>query len=101
MIKIEGFTTARRDLACAIRGVAISTFEVGTVTPPIDVAQVGEGRYRVITERELAQLGRALEEHGSLWLEEPLSDRDRAGLRRLCREMTVLVLGAGDAHARP
>ena len=33
--------------------------------------------------------------------EEPLSDRDRAGLRRLCREMTVLVLGAGDAHARP
>ena len=36
--------------------MAISTFEVGTVTPLIDVAQVGEGRYRVMTERELAQL---------------------------------------------
>ena len=39
-------------------------------------------------------MGRALEELAFLWFEEPLSDRDQAGLQRLCRELDIPVAGA-------
>lgn len=41
---------------------------------------------------EALRVGRALEELGFLWLEEPLPDRDQRGLQRLCTALDIPVL---------
>ena len=62
----------------------------GAVGP--DIALMHDAAENGYTYAEALRVGRALEEHDYLWFEEPLSDRDHAGLRWLCRELTVPVL---------
>ncbi len=62
----------------------------GAVGP--DVALMHDAAENGYTYAEALRVGRALEEHDYVWFEEPLSDRDHAGLRWLCRELTVPVL---------
>ena len=52
-----------------------------------EVALMHDAAGEAYTWAEAVQVGRALEDLGFLWFEEPLSDRDQAGLQRLCREL--------------
>ena len=57
-----------------------------------DIALMHDAAENGYTYAEAVRVGRALEANGYLWFEEPLSDRDHAGLMRLCRELAVPVL---------
>ena len=59
-----------------------------------EVALMHDAAGEAYTWAEAVQVGRTLEDLRFLWFEEPLSDRDQAGLQRLCRELEIPVAGA-------
>ena len=59
-----------------------------------EVALMHDAAGEAYTWAEAEQVGRGLEDLGFLWFEEPLSDRDQAGLQRLCHELNIPVAGA-------
>ena len=59
-----------------------------------EVVLMHDAAENAYTGAEAVQVGRALEDLSFLWFEEPLSDRDQAGLQRLCRELAIPVAGA-------
>ena len=59
-----------------------------------EVALMHDAAGEAYTWAEAVQVGRTLEDLGFRWFEEPLSDRDQAGLQRLCRELKIPVAGA-------
>jgi len=61
-----------------------------TVGPQIDLLHDAAGCD--YTLEEAIRVGQALEDLKFGWFEEPLSDRDQAGLQRLCRALNIPVL---------
>jgi L-alanine-DL-glutamate epimerase-like enolase superfamily enzyme len=86
--KLHGPATAAGDIACcaAVRQAVGDGFVL--MTDPV-------GHY---THREAIYVGRAMEEMGFYWYEEPLPDYDVNGYIELCRALDIPVL-AGEVTA--
>ena len=75
------------DPAENIRGFAAVRAAVGP-----DVALFHDAATCQYTFQEALRVGRALEEFGFAWFEEPLPDRDQIGLQQLCAALDIPVL---------